>query len=701
MLTLTELKALHDKAYNANTVTRERAADDMVFYHITQWDDNLLGETQLQYRGEFNILRKAGRQVISDLRSNPVQVDFEPTISGRDETSDLLDGLYRSDDRVNTTQEAYDTASMEAVVCGVGAWEIHTEWKTNRIGDKRQVIKRRPLNEANNNVFWDGNAKLMDKSDAGYVSILVPYTKDGYKDLVHELTGRDREDVDVGVSSFKNPEESYSFPWAAGNQDHIYVSTFYHREKIKDRVIELYDPLGQEMTLLESDLKEVMDELIEDGYTIGDDSKDIKRWEVTKYIASGAEILKTDSIAGQYIPVVPQYGERAYVEGEEHWEGVTRLAKDPQRLRNFAMSYLADIFSRSPRPKPIFYAGQTGQFASMYEEAGSDNNYPYYLLEEKDAQGNPYPLGPVGMMPEQTIPQALTQVLDQSRAAVEDVANPGVPQDIADADLSGKAVTALQNRLDQQSLVYQQNRKHALRRDAEIYASMASQINDCPCEVTLTMADGGRKKCQMMEPYMDEESGDMKVRNDLTNLEFEVFATIGTPYASQKEQTLERLGAMSQQLAQTNPGMSNMLVLEQLSMIDGINMKSIREYASKQLVIGKYRDPETEEEKQWLAEAQQNQPTDPNILIGQAEMGKAQAAQAEVQRKTQADQFKAQTDLKNTEVKQFEAQTKRMAVQVDAKEADANINFKRIDAMTRRVDAVNKNQFRTSATQQY
>jgi len=79
MLELTELKKLHDKAYNANPVTRERAADDIVFAWITQWDDNLLGETQLQYRGEFNILRKAMRQIISDLRSNPIQVDFEPT----------------------------------------------------------------------------------------------------------------------------------------------------------------------------------------------------------------------------------------------------------------------------------------------------------------------------------------------------------------------------------------------------------------------------------------------------------------------------------------------------------------------------------------------------------------------------------------------------------------------------------------------
>ena len=32
MLDLTQLKKLADKAYNGNTVTRERGADDLVFY---------------------------------------------------------------------------------------------------------------------------------------------------------------------------------------------------------------------------------------------------------------------------------------------------------------------------------------------------------------------------------------------------------------------------------------------------------------------------------------------------------------------------------------------------------------------------------------------------------------------------------------------------------------------------------------------
>ena len=77
-LTLEELKRLHDKSYISGQITRERASDDLVFYWLTQWDDEALAESPLAYRREFNIIRKAGRQIESDLISNQVQSDFEP-----------------------------------------------------------------------------------------------------------------------------------------------------------------------------------------------------------------------------------------------------------------------------------------------------------------------------------------------------------------------------------------------------------------------------------------------------------------------------------------------------------------------------------------------------------------------------------------------------------------------------------------------
>lgn len=683
-LDLTELKRLHDKAYQAGQVTRERASDDLVFYWITQWDDNLLGESQLQYRGEFNILRKAGRQISSDLRSNPVQVDFDPKDEEREDAADLLDGIYRTVDRKNTSIEAFDNAAGEQIVCGVGAWVLYTDYESNRAGHSQQVIKRRPVYEANNNCFWDPNAKLLDKSDSGYCSILWAYSEDGYYDLVEELTG-DRPPAGA-LSSFSEPEESYTFPWLGGENRQVYVVEFYYKEVVKDRVFTLEGPFDEPLTLLESGIEEMMDDLIDSGYRVVDE-RVIERPQITRYLASGLQILEETVIAGDNIPVVPVYGERAHVEGEEHYEGVTRLAKDPSRLRNFQMSYLADIVSRSPRRKPIFHPEQVQGFEFMYEENGADNNFPYYLQNRMAADGTPLAPGPVGEMPEQPIPQALAASIELTREAVEDVANPGLPQDIADPDLSGKAVIAIQNRIDQQSMVYQQNMKHAKRRDGEIFASIASVILDTPRTVTLTAPDGTRRQVQVMEVVVGDD-GEIRTLNDITNMEFDVYADIGPSYTTRREQTVEKLGEMIAALEPGNP-MREILMLKQLQLMDGTDFNDVRDYARKQLILQGIKEPETEEEEAMLAAAQQaaqNQ-TRPGELLEQAEMLKGQAAMAKEQREA----VKTMADIENqraqTQIDVFKAQTDRQAVQVDAEEAGANINIRQLDSFTKRVEA--------------
>lgn len=150
---LTEIKNKFDKAYIHGQVPREMAAEDMLFYWVTQWDDSVLGVSQLQFMGEFNILRKAGRQIMSDLKANPVSIDFHPKDETRDDGAELLDGLYRSDDRVNSSIESYWNASNETIVCGIGAWEIYTDYETTRAGSTNQVIRRRPIYGAHGKVF--------------------------------------------------------------------------------------------------------------------------------------------------------------------------------------------------------------------------------------------------------------------------------------------------------------------------------------------------------------------------------------------------------------------------------------------------------------------------------------------------------------------------------------------------------------------
>lgn len=695
-LILHDLKSLHDKAYNHNQVTRERASDDMVFYWITHWDDNLLQDAQLAYRGQFDLLRKAGRDIMSDLITNPVQVDFEPVDETRDDSAETLDGLYRSEDNRNLSIEAYNNARTEAIVCGFGAWMQYTEYVSSRNGDKNQTIRRRPIFEANNNVYFDPNDKTLDKSESNYVSVLRAYSEDGYKQLVEDLTGEDFDESAhkaYVAESFKSPEISYVFPWLEGEGKKIYVTEFYHREKVKTKLLMMENPFGQKLTLREDQLEVEENTLLDDGYSI-ESEKTVEVWQVTKYIASGAEILNGDMVdgervgevvAGEYLPVIPTYGEHAIIEGEEHWEGVTRLAKDPQRLRNFQMSYLADICSQSPREKPIFVPQQIGKHQDMYSLSGSENNFPFVFQELVDVNGKELPLGPVGTLPAPNIPPALIASIQLSREAVADVADAGLPGNIADIDLSGKAVLALQAKIDKQSIVYQENFKHAKRHDGVVYASQASHVFDVPRTEKITLPDGTRKTVKVMETVVNEQ-GEIVVLNDLNNVEFEVFSKIGPSYSSQKDQTVEMLGETIATLPPGDP-LVNILTLKRIELVDGVAFDDVRDYVRKQQLIMGVRKPETPEDEQILAEAsQQQQEPSAEMVLAQAEDKKGQAQLTEAETRRMVAVAEAQNKQAKVEVDVFSKQTDRMGVQVDAQEAGANINMKNIESFGKQLD---------------
>lgn len=615
MLDLKDLKKMQERAYQSGYDTRLKAADDMVFAWVTQWDDEHLSGTDLSTRFEFNVIRKAQRQILTDLILNPIQVDFDPADDTFEEASEIMDGAYRADMRNNKSLEAKKNANQEAVVCGFGAWKLATEYRNNLEDDDRQRIIREPIFEANNRVFFDPDSRLIDKSDAKYVAVLYPYTEEGYEALCEEL-GREY----IPPSSFAEPEHSYTFPWVGGNNE-INIVKLYHRELKRVTYYTFVDEFGSRKVIEKDEVDE--DDLIDGGFEF-ESEKAIKRYVVTEYIASGGGILATNRIAGEHLPIVPQYGERQFVEGEEHYEGIVRLAKDPQRLRNFQMSYLADIVSRSGRSKPIFTDEQIAGYEDMYNLNGPDNNYPYLKQNHYDSDGNPLPVGPVGQTPDANIPPALAHSIQESRMAVDDVASPGLPQDITDPSLSGKAVQALQKRLDMQSYTYQDHHKFAMRRDGEIYASMFRDVMDSEQEITLVQYDGTTSRETINKADIDWKTMQTTIVNDVRKMMFDVYADIGPQFESVKAQSREEMKELVNGLPPGTPEHTIML-MNYLTMLDGSATDDIREYARKQLILKGVKQPETPEEEQMLQAAQESQQPDAHMLLAQAEMQKAQA----------------------------------------------------------------------------
>jgi hypothetical protein len=347
------------------------------------------------------------------------------------------------------------------------------------------------------------------------------------------------------------------------------------------------------------------------------------------------------------------------------------LAQDPQRLRNFMMSYLADIVSTSPRSKPFFYATQIAGHEYMYEDNGAGSNYPYYLLNETTVNGVPLPPGPVGVMPETPLPQALVAAIQMMSEATADVAQSGAPNSIADVNLSGNAIAQISAMLDEQSVTYQEHFKFAIRRDAEIWAGMVPDVHDVPRKVTLTGQDGSREDAYVMQSIVDLETGETKVLNDLRTAKFEVFAEIGTAYESQKQQQRQELTQLLQTVDPTNP-IYNGLLMKYVALSDGVDSEDLKEYAKKQLILSGFKEPETDEERAMLEQSQQSQSPDANMVLAQAEEKKAQA------------------DIAKIEVDAYNAETNRMRVMFEAQKLGIDLELKEADLTSKQIDNMQK-----------
>lgn len=617
-----------DMDWMSSDEARTEATNDLYFSRVSQWDDWLSEYTTLQYRGQFDVVRPVVRKLVAEMRKNPIDVLYKPKDGANPDSADVLMGMYRTDMRHNTAKISVNIGVREQIEAGVGAWRLVAEYEDQDPTSNNQVIRRVPIHEACSHVIWDCNSKQMDKSDARHCTIISPMSKEGWK-VYAEENGFDDEEL----PSFQSPDSNWLFPWVS--KDVVYVGEFYEVEEKKEIAFIYLDPLtGEPVSYFKRDIKDVIDELAERGMQKVAEKK-VKRRRVYKSILTCTQILKDrELIAGEHIPIVPVFGEWSFAGDKELYEGVVRLTKDGQRLRNMIMSFNADIVARTPKKKPIFWPEQIEGYEYMY---GGNDDYPYYLMNRTDENNGDLPAQPIAYMENPEVPQANAYMLEAATQAVNQVATMGVDADAANGQVAFDTVNQLNMRADLETYVFQDNLATAMRRDGEIYASMVNDIYDVPRNVMMTLEDGSEKQVQLLTQVVDYQSGQVVTLNDIRG-RYECYTDVGPSFQSMKDQNRAEIQEL---LAKVPPGTPEwqMLLLQYFTLLDGKGVEIMREYANKQLVMMGLKKPETPEEIQMIQEAQQ-QPEQPSaeqmqaqgvLLTGQADLLNAQVKQQQLQ----------------------------------------------------------------------
>lgn len=625
------------KAQSPIADEREQCLEDRRFYSITgaQWEGKLGEQFENKPQLEVNKVHLSVMRIINDYRNNRITVDF--VSDSNDKIADTCDKLYRADEQDSIADEAYDNAFEEAVGGGFGAWRLTTDYEDHEDDENEfQRIKILPIYDADSSVFFDPNAKRQDKKDAKYCFVLNSMSKEAYEEEYGEYSTTMSKTVDQSEFDW-NPDDS------------IYVAEYYKCEYQKVEVNVFEDLQGEEVRHtteeLENDPK-LYEELLSTGHKLVR-TKKVKKQRVHKYIIDGDRVLEDCGyIAGKYLPIVPMYGKRWFVDNVERCMGHVRLVKDAQRLKNMQLSKLAEFSASSTLSKPIVTPEQIAGHEQIWKD---DNikNYPYLLINPiTDAMGNEVAQPPIGYTQPPAIPPAMAALLQLTDQDIRELLGNQEMGEQVRANLSGDLMEMVQSKLDMQTYIYMSNMAKAMRRCGEIWLSMAKDIMVEENRKVKGVSEAGNVEyMEIAKPFLNKDTGEVEYLNDVSKAKLDVRVSVSPSTTTKKAKTVRDLTKVLPII--TDPELQQVLGATIVLNSDGEGLDDIKTYIRRKLIRMGAVQPDEREMQDLQQEMQNMQPSANDIYLQKAaanEESKAIKAQAETEKiMADTEKIKAET----------------------------------------------------------
>jgi hypothetical protein len=595
-----------DAIWTVQEPERRECLDDRRFCTIrgAQWNDEWTSQFQNAPRMEVDKTHKEIVRIFSEYRNNRISVDFRPDDeNGDDDTADALEGLYRADFE-DGGQEAQDNAFEEGVSGGMGAWRLRSCYEDESDPDNDyQRIAFEPITDADQRVFWDPEAKRVDKADAKWCLVLTPITKDAFEE---QYDGK-------ADSDFTRWPQS-NFNWYQG--EIVYLGEYYEIDEVKTEKVTLEHPVvPDEKTLYDPEPEELSD-LRSQGWTVSR-TRTVKKPAVTKYTMSGAEVLEEEKIAGPNIPVITYYAKRWVVENIERCAGHVRKAKDPQRVYNAQVSQLAEIAAISPLERPIFDPEQVAGLEADWAN-GNIKRHPYALARAlRNEDGSIAQAGAVGKVEPTQVPAALAALIQLSGQDIADITGSSEQADDVPSNTSAQAIELVHQRVDSKTFIYTDNFATAVRRCGTVWKGMAAELYvEEDRKMRAIDEKGGDKYIKLNEPTLAKD-GSQITRNAFDG-NYRCVVDVGPSSRTRRDATVRSLVGMAEVAATAqDQELGAACITAALAEMDGEGINDLKKWVRMRGVRMGILQP-TDEEKQELAQEQGSQQPDPTQQLAAA-----------------------------------------------------------------------------------
>ncbi len=359
-----------------------KAREDMKFIsddEDAQWDP---ADRKLREKRPCLTIDQLGQfihQVANTIRMNTPTINIIPGTDGDIETADIFKGLIRNIEYKSNADEAYDTGSLSSIRCSIGFIFVDHGYVSNDSFEQELTIKRsiNPLQ-----CWIDCDSIEADGSDARRGTKIQPMSVKEFK----------RRYPKAEPSSF-GEEKTNNYK----DDDSVNVAEYF--EMVEESKEVGLTSLGE------------MEEVAQDvEYS---STRTLKKSKIMRYILSGTEVLAESSFPGKYIPIVPVYGEEAWIDGKRQLYSLIRKSKDAQKMYNYWKSLETELLMKQPNAPIMAGAGQVENYKDDWQNPGKSMVLRY---ETHDADGNALP-APQRLAP----PQIPTGIVNAARATVDDI----------------------------------------------------------------------------------------------------------------------------------------------------------------------------------------------------------------------------------------------------------------------------------------
>jgi len=480
--------------FKRDQLDREEGQEDNDFANSTdqskgQWTEQARKQRKGRPVLQFNRIPTYLQHIANAGRQNKPSIKITAGDNGKPETAEMLESRIRFIEYESDASTVFDTARDQQVSSGRGFIRILTE----EVEGGKQVAR---LDRIDNqfSVIW-GPHKKYDASDADRCWVITYISKAQHK-------------RDYGEKSLLNRTNFAEFD---GSDQWLNTGPDNEMVQIAEKFVKEYDKDGE--------------------------------CTVCRYVINGAEILDEGDFVTDDIPIVPQWGREALIDGAMRHLSLHNPGKDWQRLINLSGSNIAELIGKQPKNR---YRAALGSIPKNLEDAYGSNSPQsiLYYLQEDPETGKRFEKPEVeSSEPAIQAAAQLMQIAIEGLKASMGIYDASMGQ--RSNETSGIAINRRKVEGEVTNYHFPSNEERTRKRVGQILIKMLSVLDKPGTTVPIRHENGKTELVPIGTEYPDPKTKKTIV-HVLTDADYGVEVESGPSYANAVEQKEEAQGVMIQ-----------------------------------------------------------------------------------------------------------------------------------------------------------